>query len=285
MPTLEPSRAGLTTHGKPSGLSASSPVPQGHAAGDGDALVAHDRLEEILVHGEGRRGHARADVGDAGQLQQALHGAVLAERPVEDGEDDVDAAQRLDSAVPAAGTGSEAPTSPSSERPTAGEAPSARRRRSRSRGRRSDRGSRPSTTERPDCRETSRSLERPPISTATRSLAIALSYGLTRRPTTMVTVEPGRACEPPPGLWSRTTPSCDGSVTSSKTVRVRKPASWSAARASLASSPNTSGTVVELGPVEMVIGTVDRRGGLRARPGSGPRRGPRRLVARALRRR
>ena len=34
------------------------------------------------------------DVGDAGELEQALHGPVLSERPVEDREHDVDLAQR-----------------------------------------------------------------------------------------------------------------------------------------------------------------------------------------------
>ena len=36
-----------------------------------------------------------ADVGDAGELEQALDGAVLAERAVQDGQDDVDGAERL----------------------------------------------------------------------------------------------------------------------------------------------------------------------------------------------
>ena len=37
--------------------------------------------------------HARADVGHAGELEQPLHRAVLAERPVQHGEDDVDLAE------------------------------------------------------------------------------------------------------------------------------------------------------------------------------------------------
>ena len=61
---------------------------------DGHALVAHHRLEEILVHAERRGGDAGADVGDVGELEKALHRAVLAEGPVQDGEDDVHALER-----------------------------------------------------------------------------------------------------------------------------------------------------------------------------------------------
>ena len=56
----------------------------------GDAVVAQHRLEHVLVHAERGGEHAGADVGDAGELEQALHGAVLAEGAVEDREDDVD---------------------------------------------------------------------------------------------------------------------------------------------------------------------------------------------------
>ena len=60
-------------------------LPQRDVPGHGDAVVAHDRLEEVLVHAERGRGDARADVGNAGKLEQPLDGAVLAERAVEDG--------------------------------------------------------------------------------------------------------------------------------------------------------------------------------------------------------
>ncbi len=60
---------------------------------DGDAAVAHHLLEEILVHREGRRRDAGADVRDPRELEQPLHRPVLAERPVEDREDDVDGAE------------------------------------------------------------------------------------------------------------------------------------------------------------------------------------------------
>ncbi len=68
---------------------------QGDVAGDRDAAVAQHRLAQVLVHGERRSGHAGAHVGHAGQLEEALHGAVLAEGPVQQREDDVDLAERL----------------------------------------------------------------------------------------------------------------------------------------------------------------------------------------------
>ena len=60
----------------------------------GMLVVAQHRLEDVLVHAERRGEHAGADVGHAGELEQALHRPVLAERPVEHGEDDVDVAER-----------------------------------------------------------------------------------------------------------------------------------------------------------------------------------------------
>ena len=50
-------------------------------------------LEHDLVHAHRAGQHARADVGDVEQLEQALDRAVLAERPVQDREDDVGAEQ------------------------------------------------------------------------------------------------------------------------------------------------------------------------------------------------
>ena len=63
-------------------------------ARDGDPAVAENRLEEVLVHAQRRRGDARADVGHAGELEEALHRAVLAERAVQDRQHDVDLAER-----------------------------------------------------------------------------------------------------------------------------------------------------------------------------------------------
>jgi hypothetical protein len=42
-----------------------------------------------LVHAGGGAEHAGADVGDVGEFEEALDGAVFAEGAVEDGEDDV----------------------------------------------------------------------------------------------------------------------------------------------------------------------------------------------------
>jgi hypothetical protein len=68
--------------------------PDRVVARNGNAAVAHHLLEEVLVHREGGRGHARADVRHVDELEQPLHRAVLAERPVQDREDDVDRAER-----------------------------------------------------------------------------------------------------------------------------------------------------------------------------------------------
>ncbi len=72
---------------------------QRHVARDRDAAVAQHGLEQVLVHAERRRGDARADVRDACQLQQPLHRPVLAERAVQDGQDDVHLAERRGGAV------------------------------------------------------------------------------------------------------------------------------------------------------------------------------------------
>ena len=60
----------------------------------GMLVVAEHRLEHVLVHAERRGEHAGSDVGHAGELEQPLHGPVLAERPVQHREDDVDVGQR-----------------------------------------------------------------------------------------------------------------------------------------------------------------------------------------------
>ena len=69
--------------------------PERDVARHRDARVAHDRLELVLVHCERRAEDARADVGDAGELEQPLHRAVLAEGPVQHRDHDVDLAERL----------------------------------------------------------------------------------------------------------------------------------------------------------------------------------------------
>src|SRR5207247_5307192 len=69
-------------------------VTQGDVAGNGNTTVAQNLLEEVLVHAERRRRDASADVGNPCELQEPLHGAVLAERAVQDRQDDVDGAER-----------------------------------------------------------------------------------------------------------------------------------------------------------------------------------------------
>jgi hypothetical protein len=54
---------------------------------------AHQVLEGDLVDADRRGKHAGADVGHVEQLEQALHRAVLAERAVQHGPDDVAAQQ------------------------------------------------------------------------------------------------------------------------------------------------------------------------------------------------
>ena len=57
----------------------------------GDARLICHQLGQALIHGHGRRGNVRADVGNARHLQQSLHGAVLPVLPVKHREYHVDA--------------------------------------------------------------------------------------------------------------------------------------------------------------------------------------------------
>ena len=57
----------------------------------GDARLICHQLGQALIHGHGRRGNVRADIGDARHLQQSLHGAVLPVLPVKHREHHVDA--------------------------------------------------------------------------------------------------------------------------------------------------------------------------------------------------
>ena len=102
IPTEEPSRAGLTNTGVPSTVSswrtASGSRAPAVLANGGGGHLRHGRggqhlLEHDLVHAQRGGQHAGADVGHVEQLEQALDGAVLAERPVQDGEHGVGAEQ------------------------------------------------------------------------------------------------------------------------------------------------------------------------------------------------
>ena len=57
----------------------------------GEAGGEEETLHGVLVHAGGGAEDARADVGDVGELEEALDRAVFAEGAVQDGEDDVDA--------------------------------------------------------------------------------------------------------------------------------------------------------------------------------------------------
>ena len=52
--------------------------------------MGEDLLHGRLVHAGGASEHPAPDVGDAGELEHALYGAVLAVRAMQDGEDHVD---------------------------------------------------------------------------------------------------------------------------------------------------------------------------------------------------
>ena len=89
---------GLHEHRIAEGVPDRVAEPDRVVARDGDAAVPQDLLEEVLVHREGGGGDSRPDVGDVGQLEQALHRPVLAEGPVQDGQHDVDLAERRERA-------------------------------------------------------------------------------------------------------------------------------------------------------------------------------------------
>ena len=106
MPSAEPWPAGLTTIGKSSrasmaGSAFAAPSSRNAVSrervevGRGDAGVAHRVLGEHLVHAADAGGRAGAGVGEADELEQLLHGAVLAAAAVQRDERDV-GARRLE---------------------------------------------------------------------------------------------------------------------------------------------------------------------------------------------
>ena len=103
MPMLEPARAGLTKTGKPREATASmaAALSRCHwesvitAYGPTGARALEDHLHEVLVHARRGGEHAGADVADVRELEQSLDRAVLAERPVQQREHDVDLAQAV----------------------------------------------------------------------------------------------------------------------------------------------------------------------------------------------
>ena len=87
----EPERGQLRAHR--GGLGLPARLPHRGVADLRHAGGGQDLLEDDLVHAQRRREHARADVGHVEQLEQALHGPVLAERAVQHREGDVGAEQ------------------------------------------------------------------------------------------------------------------------------------------------------------------------------------------------
>lgn len=69
--------------------------PDHHVRADLEPEGGEHPLHVLLVLADGRGEHTRADVRHTGELQEALQGAVLAVGAVQDGEDDVDLAERL----------------------------------------------------------------------------------------------------------------------------------------------------------------------------------------------
>ena len=61
-----------------------------HPGQGGQPVGGHHRPEGELVHAQGGAGHRRPGVGDAGQVQRSLQGAVLAGPAVATQESDVD---------------------------------------------------------------------------------------------------------------------------------------------------------------------------------------------------
>ena len=76
------------------GIGAPLGAEQGDVRGLGQAGGGEEPLHGVLVHGGGGAEDAGADVGDVGEFEEALDGAVFAEGAVEDGEDDVEARVR-----------------------------------------------------------------------------------------------------------------------------------------------------------------------------------------------
>ena len=63
---------------------------EGDVRGLREAGGGEEMLHGVFVHAGGGAEDAGADVGDVGEFEEALDGAVFAEGAVEDGEDDVE---------------------------------------------------------------------------------------------------------------------------------------------------------------------------------------------------
>ncbi len=107
-PTLEPARAGFTNTGRPSSAarartttaSRSQSVRRNrHPGSDRDAGGLERDLHEVLVHAECGVEDPTARVRDLQRVEEALDGAVLAVRSMQDRQHHVDLSQPLDGAV------------------------------------------------------------------------------------------------------------------------------------------------------------------------------------------
>ena len=133
----------------------------------GDPALAEQPLEDQLVDRHRGGEHAGADVGDVEALEQPLHGAVLAERPVQDREGDVAAEQPAGGAQVDLGALASASQRPSGSMTTSTVSwPAARS---------------PSPTAAPERSETGCSLERPPRITATLTASSLVVVGAVGR--------------------------------------------------------------------------------------------------------
>ncbi len=101
MPTLDPRLAGLTNSGKARRVvnprrstrarsAVHSRLPDHDPVRNPQPVGPKQHLHDGLVHPDGGGQHAAADVGHAGQFQQALNRAVLAKRTVQHRKDDVE---------------------------------------------------------------------------------------------------------------------------------------------------------------------------------------------------
>ena len=204
--------SGLHEDGEAERVLRSLAVPQRDVAGHRDPTVAHHGLEDVLVHRERRAEHACAHVRDARELEQALHRAVLTERPVQDREHHVHLAERRGHLVGrhrqrlrdgSVFTGSELPASVALDRHGGNVVPFGVE----------------GLEHRP--RGLERDLVLGRLAAEQDGDADALAHGigggggvLGSRPTVRVTVEPFAAFVPPFGLCESTIPSSAGSVTS-----------------------------------------------------------------------
>jgi hypothetical protein len=87
---------GLDEHGIAERVFDRVPEPDRVVRRHRDAAVAHDLLEQVLVHRERGGRDPGADVGDVGELEQPLHRPVLPEGAVQDREHDVDDTECLE---------------------------------------------------------------------------------------------------------------------------------------------------------------------------------------------